>query len=101
MQYQADDLDNPNDDTPTRLDRMIMEFNGDHVDVKLRESLDGERTNFLEENHEALETAPKVQVDFETSSMDPVAAISWFYGEWTHECASNQHAARSRLIRIR
>ncbi|MGC6418961.1 MAG: zinc-dependent metalloprotease [Bradymonadia bacterium] len=87
MQYQADDLDNPNDDTPTRLDRMIMEFNGDHVDVKLRESLDGERTNFLEENYEEpWKRRQKFKVDFETSSMDPVAAISWFYGEWTHEC---------------
>ena len=66
---------------------MIMEFAGSHVDVKLRESLDGERTNFLEENfEEPWARRQKFKVDFETSSMDPVAAISWFYGEWTHEC---------------
>ena len=53
--------ENPNDDTPTRLERMIMKFSGSHVDGKLRESLDGERTNFLEENYEGrLGQTPKI-----------------------------------------
>ena len=87
--YQMDALDNPNDDTPTRVERMIMEFNGQHVDIKLRESLNGERTNFLEENtEEPWARRQNFKVDFESSSMDPVAAIVWYYGEWTHECGS-------------
>ena len=49
-QFQPDDPNNPNDDSATRTERVLFEFNGAHVDTKLRESLDGERTNFLEEN---------------------------------------------------
>ena len=87
--YQADQLENPNDDAPTRVERMMLEFNGSHVDIKLRESLNGERTNFLEENYEEpWERRQNFKVDFESSSMDPVAAIVWYYGEWTHECGA-------------
>jgi hypothetical protein len=88
VRFQEDDLANPNDDAPTRLDRMLMEFDGTHVDVKLRESLDGERTNFLEENYEEpWQRRQKFKVDLDRTSMDPIAAIAWYYGEWTHECA--------------
>ncbi|SVE59140.1 uncharacterized protein METZ01_LOCUS511994, partial [marine metagenome] len=45
-----DDPDNPNDDLATTTDRVMIEFAGNNVDIKLRESLDGERTNYLEEN---------------------------------------------------
>ena len=81
-QYQGDDPVYPNDDTPTRLERMIMEFSGSHVDVKLRESLDGERTNFLEENYEeGWARRQHFKVDLDKTSMDPIAAIAWYYGE--------------------
>ena len=52
QKLQSDDPDDPNDDLSTSTDRVMFEFAGRHVDVKLRESLDGERTNYLEENIE-------------------------------------------------
>ena len=87
-QLQPDDPDDPNDDTATRTDRVMFEFNGSHVDIKLRESLDGERTNYLEENYEAdWQDRQKFKVDFESSNMSPVASIVWYYGEFLHQCA--------------
>jgi len=85
---QPEDPENANDDQPTRTDRVILEFKGKHVDTKLRESLDGERTNFLEENTE-LKWAErqKFKVDFESTNVDPVAGIAWYYGDFIQDCA--------------
>lgn len=86
---QKDDADDPNDDLGTTADRVMMEFDGQHVDVKLRESLDGERTNFLEENTELpWQERQTFRVDFETTSMDPITNIVWFYGDYLADCAS-------------
>ena len=38
---QRDDVDDPNDDLSTTAPRVLFEFEGQNVDVKLRESLDG------------------------------------------------------------
>ena len=85
---QPDDPENPNDDTATRTDRVMFEFNGTHVDTKLRETLDGERTNLLEENYEAdWQDRQQFKVDFETSNMSPITSIVWYYGEFLHQCA--------------
>jgi molybdopterin-biosynthesis enzyme MoeA-like protein len=84
----ADDPENPNDDVTTRAERVMLEFPGEHVDVRLRETLNGERTNYLEENTE-LPWARRQQfrVDFEDATLDPVASIAWFYGDFVAECA--------------
>ena len=64
-QLQIDDPQNPNDDLATSTERVLFEFAGQHVDIKLRESLDGERTNYLEENtEEAWQKRQKFEVDF-------------------------------------
>jgi hypothetical protein len=85
---QKDDAEDPNDDLSTSTDRVMLEFMGQHVDVKLRESLDGERTNFLEENTEMpWQERQTFRADFEASSMDPIANIVWFYGDFLADCA--------------
>ena len=67
---------------------MLFEFVGSHVDTKLRESLDGERTNLLEENYEERwQDRQQFKVDFESSNVSPLASIAWYYGEFLHQCA--------------
>jgi Met-zincin len=89
QKLQQDDGDDPNDDLATNADRVLFEFDGQHVDVKLRESLDGERTNFLEENTEApWQQRQTFRVDFETTNMDPIASAAWFYGDYVKDCAN-------------
>jgi len=89
QKLQRDNADDPNDDLATSIDRVLMEFSGQHVDVKLRESLDGERTNFLEENTEApWQSRRTFRVDFETTNMDPIASAAWFYGDYVKDCAT-------------
>lgn len=86
---QQDDAEDPNDDLATATDRVMMEFEGQHVDVQLRESLDGERTNFLEENTEAPWQERKVfRVDFERMNVDPLASAAWFLGDYIRDCAA-------------
>lgn len=86
---QADDPADPNDDLAGTTERVMLEFAGENVDVKLRENLDGERTNFLEENtEEPWQKRQKFRVDFESSSLDPVAQIAWYYGDLVQECAN-------------
>jgi len=88
-QLQPDNPNDPNDDRSSSVERVMMEFAGGHVDVKLRESLDGERTNYLEENTELpWQERQKFKVDFEKSNMDPVAQIAWYYGDFLHECGA-------------
>lgn len=90
---QNDDPNNPNDDLATTTDRVMLEFTGGHVDVKLRESLDGERTNFLEENfEEPWMRRQKFKVDWERTSLDPVVNFGWFYGDYLADCARMQSA---------
>ena len=60
--------------------------------MKLRESLDGERTNFLEENYEeGWARRQHFKVDLDKTSMDPIAAIAWYYGEWTHDVVGRSY----------
>ncbi len=88
QKLQKDDEENPNDDLATSTDRVMFEFAGMHVDVKLRESLDGERTNFLEENlEEPWQERQKFKVDFENTSVDPITNVVWFYGDFLADCA--------------
>lgn len=90
---QEDEPGNPNDDLSTQTELVLMEFSGKNVDVKLRENLDGERTNLLEENtEEPWEKRQKFKVDLEESTHDPVASMAWFYGEFIQNCAK-QHSA--------
>ncbi len=85
---QHDDADDPNDDLSTTTERVIMSFEGEHVDVKLAESLDGERTNQLEENTELpWEQRQRFKIDFEKTSIDPIASMAWFYGDYVADCA--------------
>jgi hypothetical protein len=86
---QQDERDDPDDDLATSTDRVMFEFDGKHVDVKLQESLDGERTNLLEENTEqGWQSRQTFRVDFETTNLDPIAAMAWFYGDFVEDCAS-------------
>jgi uncharacterized protein DUF4953 len=86
---QQDDRDDTNDDLATSADRVMFEFDGKHVDVKLQETLDGERTNLLEENTEAgWQSRQTFRVDFESTNLDPIAAMAWFYGDFIDDCAT-------------
>jgi hypothetical protein len=85
---QADDPDNPNDDHTTFADRVMLEFPGEHVDVKFLETLNGERTNRIEENRErGWNDRTDFRVDFEDVTLDPITTTAWFYGEYLAECA--------------
>ncbi|MGC4121840.1 MAG: zinc-dependent metalloprotease [Myxococcales bacterium] len=85
--FMIDRPTDPNDDLATTTGRVMMEFAGSHVDVKLRESLDGERTNYLEENtEEPWAKRQKFKVDFEKTSLDPFTTVAWYYGEFLHDC---------------
>lgn len=85
---QLDDPANPNDDLATQTERVLLQFAGGHVDVKLRESLDGERTNFLEENTELpWRQRQHFKVDFEKTSMEPASQLLWAYGLYASLCA--------------
>ena len=86
---QHDDSQDPNDDLATTTDRVMVEFKGAHVDVKLRETLDGERTNFLEENtEEPWMRRQKFKIDFEDTSLDPISNFAWYYGDFLKDCAA-------------
>lgn len=81
-QMQKDDPENPNDDLATTAETVLFEFPGSHVDVKLAETLDGERTNLLEENYEeAWNRRQKFKVDFENMTLTPIHQLYWYYGE--------------------
>ena len=85
---QEDRADDPNDDLATQAERVIFEFAGAHVDVKLRESLDGERTNYLEENTEKpWRDRQKFRVDFEKTNVEPASQLLWIYGLYANLCA--------------
>ncbi|MFZ4734585.1 MAG: zinc-dependent metalloprotease [Bradymonadia bacterium] len=86
---QADLPDDPNDNLSSTEDNVLLEFAGQHVDVKLQESLDGERTNLLSENtEEPWQKRQKFKVDFASTSLDPITNAAWFYGEFMAMCAS-------------
>ncbi|MCB9546198.1 MAG: zinc-dependent metalloprotease [Myxococcales bacterium] len=85
---QRDDPEDPNDDLATQAERVLFEFAGKHVDIKLRESLDGERTNYLEENTEKpWRDRQNFKVDFENTSMEPASQLLWVYGLYANLCA--------------
>ncbi len=87
LKLQADDPEDPNDDDTYRVDRVLLEFPGQHVDVKLRESLDGERTNFLEENTERpWDVRQQFKVDWEQATLDPEDAIGTINGYFVKQC---------------
>ncbi len=68
--------------------RVLVEFPGSHVDVKLAESLDGERTNLLEENTEKpWQERQKFKIDFENASLDPEDAMGLINGYFVKSCA--------------
>ena len=88
QELQADDEDNPNDDHSSLTGRVLLEFPGEHVDVKFLETLSGERTNRIEENTERPWTErDQFRVDFEKASLDPMATTIWYYGEYVADCA--------------
>lgn len=81
---------------PYVAERVLVEFPGQHVDVKLRESLDGERTNFLEENtEEPWQERQKFRVDFEQMTLDPEDAVGLINGYFLKQCA---RPVSSRLV---
>jgi hypothetical protein len=85
---QTDQAENPNDDLATSTDLVLFEFDGEHVDVQLRENLDGEKTNFVEENTEkSWQDRKYFKVDFEKMSVDPVGAMAWYYPGLLAQCA--------------
>lgn len=85
---QSDDPNDPNDDLTTATERVIFELGGSNVDIKLHESLDGERTNLLEENREEpWQKRQMFKVELERTTLDPITNIAWFYGDFLHDCA--------------
>ena len=89
-ELQADTLSNPNDNLGTAVPRVMLEFPGRNVDVQLRQSLDGERTNYQEENSEKpWHERTMFHVDFQRANLDPVTAMSWLYGDLLSNCARN------------
>lgn len=88
LRLQSDQPNNPNDDLSTQTARVIMEFPGEHIDVRLRETLNGELTNLIEENKELPWSRRQTfKAEFEDVNMDPVASIAWFYGDQMAACA--------------
>jgi hypothetical protein len=86
-QFQRDDPNNENDDTPIRTERVLFELEGKHVDVRLKETLDGERTNFVEENtEEPWQRRQHFKTEFEKINSDPAGFIFWAYNEWMQDC---------------
>jgi Met-zincin len=85
---QPDDPASANDNHSTYVDRVMLEFPGEHVDVRFLETLNGERTNRIEENKElAWDERADFRVDFEDITLDPITTAAWFYGEFLAECA--------------
>ena len=84
----AEDEVGLNDDDPFTVDRVLFEFPGKHVDIKLRESLDGERTNWLEENTErGWMDRQSFRVDWEDITLAPHYAMGAIGGYFTNACA--------------
>lgn len=85
---QEDRPDDLNDDLATQAERVMFEFAGNHVDVRLRETLDGERTNFLEENTELpWRERQQFRIDFENTNMEPASQLLWVYGLYANLCS--------------
>jgi len=85
---QTDQAENANDDLATSTDLVLFEFDGAHVDVQLRQNLDGEKTNFVEENTEKpWQEREYFKVDFEKMNVDPVGAMAWYYPGLLKQCA--------------
>ena len=85
---QEDLGDDHDDDLATATERVMVEFKGSHVDIKLRETLDGERTNFKEENtEEPWAQRQKFKLDAEDTSLDPITNFAWYYGDFLKDCA--------------
>ena len=88
LRLQEDRPDDQRDNLTDTDPDVLLEFAGQHVDVKLHESLDGERTNLLEENTELpWQERQKFRVDFSSTSLDPITNAAWFYGEFLSWCA--------------
>ncbi|MBN1962794.1 MAG: zinc-dependent metalloprotease [Deltaproteobacteria bacterium] len=86
---QNDDPEDNNDNLATTTERVLIEFAGSHVDVKLRENLDGERTNYLEENtEEPWQKRQKFKVNLAETSLDPITTMAWYYGDFMHDCVT-------------
>ncbi len=84
---QYDDPKNPNDNLGTTTQRVEFEIAGTHLDAKLQESLDGERTNLLEENMELpWQQRQQFKVDFESVSQDPLRSVGWYYPDLMSDC---------------
>lgn len=84
---QFDDPQDPNDNLATTSDLVVYEFKGVNVDVKMQETLDGERTNLLQENfEEPWQKRQKFKIDFEETTYDPIGLIWWGWVDWLHDC---------------
>ena len=54
-------------------------WSGSHVDIKMKDNMDGERTNVIEENKEApWQQRQYFKVDFEKAAVADVNMISWY-----------------------
>ena len=90
MKLQSDDPEDPNDDDPFTEPRVLLEFPGMHVDQKLSETLDGERTNYLENNTEAPWAKRQLfQLDFEGMTLDVEDTLGTINGYFFKQCAQS------------
>mgnify|MGYP000947037868 FL=1 len=64
--------------------RVLQEWGGTHVDLQLRKNLDGEVTNYLEENRERdWEQRQFIKVELEEGRLNDLARLSWYDDWWT------------------
>jgi len=76
-------------DFPDVLPRVVTEWPGEHVDLQLRQNLDGERTNYREENKERpWQSRQFFKVKFDEATLDDVHTLSWVYDYYVDQCAT-------------
>jgi hypothetical protein len=75
-------------DFPDALPPTMTVWPGEHVDLQLRQNLDGEKTNYLEENKERpWQDRQNFKVDFAKSPLSDINTLAWFYDYFAAQCA--------------
>ncbi len=73
-------------DPPSAADlapRVLQEYPGTHVDIQLRKNLDGEVTNYVEENRERdWEYRQFFKADLKSAKMSDLSKVYWYY-DWS------------------
>jgi hypothetical protein len=81
-------------DYPDVLPNTLTVWPGEHVDIQLRQNVDGEKTNWLEENKERpWENRQHFRVDFQKSPLNDIHTFAWYYDYYVSQCAEVQNVS--------